>query len=394
MDAHLASYATVRQLEFLEAIDKHGSKRAAARALGCAPSTIRMSLNALEALAARKAVMPAHGLVVPAPDGFKAKGASIYREKTEEHPAHWLKLVEDTDRQAELRRAALDAMVAEIPRLPASAAVSPTRDDLCNLYTFTDFHLGMLAWHREGGADWDLKIAERVLWDSFRKMVDAAPDASTAVLNIQGDFLHSDGLLPVTPAHHHVLDQDGRFSKIVDVAIRVLRRLITHALEKHAKVHLLICEGNHDESSAVWLRRMFAALYDREPRLEVNDSDLPFYVFQHGDVMLAFHHGHKVKNEQLPMLFAAQFPRVWGATTKRYCHTGHRHHVDEKEYSGMTVTQHPTLSARDAYAARGGWIAERAAIAITYHCARGQTGRVYVSPDVDTLEVAETVAQS
>jgi hypothetical protein len=125
---------------------------------------------------------------------------------------------------------------------------------------------------------------------------------------------------------------------------------------------------------------MFSALYEKEPRLTVNDSELPFYVYQHGDIMLAFHHGHKVKNEQMPMLFAAQFSKLWGATTKRYCHTGHRHHVDEKEYSGMTVTQHPTLSARDAYAARGGWIAERAALGITYHKKSGQYSRVYVSP--------------
>jgi hypothetical protein len=147
-------------------------------------------------------------------------------------------------------------------------------------------------------------------------------------------------------------------------------------------VHLLIIEGNHDEASSIWLRKMFEALYENEPRLTVNDSELPYYVYQHGNVMLAFHHGHKLKNEQLPMLFAAQFPQMWGQTTKRYCHTGHRHHLDEKEYSGMTVTQHPTLSARDAYAARGGWIAERAAMAITYHCRAGQYGRVFVSPEL------------
>ena len=36
-------------------------------------------------------------------------------------------------------------------------------------------------------------------------------------------------------------------------------------------------------------------------------------------------------------------------------YTGHRHHTHEftKEFSGMTVTQHPTLAARDAYASRG-----------------------------------------
>jgi hypothetical protein len=116
--------------------------------------------------------------------------------------------------------------------------------------------------------------------------------------------------------------------------------------------------------------------------MSVNDSELPYYVFQHGETMLAFHHGHKVNNEQLPMLFAAQYPKIWGSTTKRYCHTGHRHHVDEKEYAGMTVTQHPTLAARDAHASRGGWISERAAAAITYHEKFGQVARTIVCPEM------------
>jgi hypothetical protein len=127
---------------------------------------------------------------------------------------------------------------------------------------------------------------------------------------------------------------------------------------------------------------MFAALYENEPRLTVNDSELPFYTFQHGKTMLAFHHGHQVKNEALPGLFAAQFPDMWGATRKRYCHVGHRHHVDEKELSGMKVVQHSTLSARDAYAARGGWVSDREATAITYHDAFGQVGRSTVSPEM------------
>jgi hypothetical protein len=98
--------------------------------------------------------------------------------------------------------------------------------------------------------------------------------------------------------------------------------------------------------------------------------------------MLGVHHGHKVKNEALPLLFAAQFPEVWGRTTKREIHCGHRHHRDEKEYNGGTVVQHPTLAARDAYAARGGWIAERAAWAMTYHKAFGPVGRVCISPEM------------
>jgi hypothetical protein len=127
---------------------------------------------------------------------------------------------------------------------------------------------------------------------------------------------------------------------------------------------------------------MFKALYENDSRVQVIDSELPYYVHTHGNIMLAFHHGHLNKNDRLPLLFAAQFPQQWGLTTKRYCHTGHRHHVEEKEHSGMTVIQHPTLAARDAYAARGGWLAERQVSAITYHETYGQVSKITVIPEM------------
>ena len=386
IDDRLREWATPRQIEIIEAVNKHGSERKAAKALGLSNGSVSGAIGRLRRVAASKGFSPAHDMTRTVPDGFMVRGVSTYYDADGKPRAQWVKSSVDRDAQEAIMREAFAAMAEDLPRVAPQVSPKQTSAELCNLYTFTDYHMGMLAWAKEGGADWDLKIAEHVLLDSFVRMVNAAPDASSAVLNIQGDFLHSDGLLPVTPAHKHVLDQDGRFSKIVAAAIRVLRRLIDHALSKHQAVHLLICEGNHDEASSVWLRQMFAALYEREPRLTVNDSELPFYVYQHGEVMLAFHHGHKVTNEQLPMLFAAQFPKMWGDTTKRHCHTGHRHHVDEKEYRGMTVTQHPTLSARDAYAARGGWISERAAVAVTYHKRFGQVGRTMVSPEM--LEAA------
>lgn len=61
---------------------------------------------------------------------------------------------------------------------------------------------------------------------------------------------------------------------------------------------------------------------------------------------------------------------------------GHNHHTFEKEYRGMTVMQHPTLAARDAYASRHGYVALRQASAITYHKSKGQVARIIVSPDM------------
>jgi hypothetical protein len=382
MDTQLASYATVRELEYLEAVDKHGSQRAAAKALKVDNKTLRAALQRVKARAAAKGYSPEHDLTRTVPDGYKVKGvSSLYVDG--KLSSQWVKSTADEDRRQELIRAAYEAMAQDLPCLPPVQVPVNLSKNLATLYTLTDSHVGMLAWAKEGGADWDLSIAEATLVGCFAQMVNASPASRVGFVNQLGDFLHYDSAVaPVTPQHGHILDSDGRFSKMVSTAVRILRRVIDLALAKHEKVVVLMAEGNHDMASSVWLRVMFRALYENEPRVEVIDSELPYYVHQHGKTMLAFHHGHLKKNDQLPILFAAQFPKVWGETTKRYAHCGHRHHAEEKEHSGLTVIQHPTLAARDAYASRGGWIAERQVTAITYHSEYGQVARVTVTPEM------------
>lgn len=172
------------------------------------------------------------------------KGVSSLYDKDGKLSAQWVKSSADAQRQAEMHKATLDAMCEEIVRIPALAAPAAALPHLCNVYTLTDSHVGMLAWRGEGGADWGLKIAERTLVGCFEMMVSSAPPAGTCVVNQLGDFLHSDGLVPVTPTSGHVLDQDGRFAKVVRAAIRILRRVIYFALMRHEKVVVLLAEGD------------------------------------------------------------------------------------------------------------------------------------------------------
>lgn len=151
-------------------------------------------------------------------------------------------------------------------------------------------------------------------------------------------------------------------------------------------VIVLMAEGNHDIAGAVWLKHIFALLFENELRVEVIKPEMPYYVYVHGSVLLAFHHGHLKKNDQLPLLFAAQYAKEWGATTRRYCHTGHLHHSEEKEHAGMTVVQHSTIASRDSYATRYGWIADSRMKSIFYHRDHGEAGTIVVTPEM--LEAA------
>lgn len=382
VDENLYKYCTLRQKQILEAIELHGGARAASIELGMNIGGASQTYLAVKKKAAKKGYSPEHDFTRPVPDGYVAKGVSTYYNAEGKPSGQWVKASLSHQALAEAMREAIDGFKDEIPPAVSIVAPAASEEHLCNLYTFTDYHLGMLAWHKEGGNDWNLSLAEQTIIAALVQMVNQSPNAHTAVVNIQGDFLHTDGKMPVTPASKHVLDADSRFPKIRRAAIRIIRSLVTICLQRHQEVYLIIAEGNHDEESAGWLADLFAVHYEDEPRVTVNDSVLPFYVFEWGSTMLGIHHGHKVKNESLPLLFAAQFPQQWGRTTRREIHCGHRHHRDEKEYNGVTIVQHPTLAARDAYAARGGWIADRAAWAITYHKKYGAVGRVMITTEM------------
>lgn len=314
--------------------------------------------------------------------GMVVTARSTLRNADGEVVMEWEKTSLDKEREEATRKAAYAALAETLPRqLPVPTPVI-THGDLATVYTLTDAHIGMLAWHREGGADWDLTIAENTIVGCFAEAIRAAPDSELAIFNQLGDALHYDSLNAVTPTSGHLLDADGRFTKMVEVAVRILRRIIGMLLEKHSRVHVLMAEGNHDMASSVWLRTMFRALYELEPRVTVDDSALPYYCYVHGETLLAFHHSHIKKLDQLRGMIAAQFAPEWGQTKKRYIHTGDKHHSSEKDEMGAKLIQHPTLAARDAYAARGGWHSERYMSAITYHKRFGEVGRTVVCPEM------------
>ena len=351
-----------------------GIQRRAAELLGVTPGAVANRLAQ-----ARRGIAPESDWTKPVPEGYRVKGVSSLYDGDGQLRAQWVKSQIDPERMEAIVREALAAMSSTIKRAKPVPAPKRTAAPLLNCYVVTDYHLGMLSWHEETGADWDTAIAEDMLVRWFEAAIAQAPAAHTGVLAQLGDFLHWDGLYAVTPASKHLLDADTRFQKLVRVAIRVLRRVIGLLLNKHERVHLVLAEGNHDPASSIWLREWFAVLFEDEPRVTVDLSPDPYYCVEWGRTALFFHHGHKRKPANVDTVFASKFREVFGRTGHAYAHMGHMHHVDQRETNLMIVEQHRTLAAPDAYAARGGWMSGRDACVITYHREFGEVGRARVS---------------
>ena len=317
------------------------------------------------------------------PDGYKIKGTSTLTDEFGNTKLQWVKTDTDAERQYELMKAAVEGLCADIPpAAPVSAPKKKQNSNLLNLYTLSDFHLGMLAWADETGDDWDMNIAEDLFVRWFDAAFQQAPDAATGVINLLGDFAHFDSLDAVTPASGHVLDADTRYQKLVRYMIRMVRRVISMALVKHKLVKLVIVQGNHDESGMIWLAEMFHTLYGNEPRVQVDTSADVYKMIQHGKTTLFFHHGHKCRFDTIEPVMIAKFRKAFGDSDYSYAHVGHLHHQKIVESRNMVVEQHRTLAAKDAYASRGGWMSKRSANVITYSADFGEVGRITISPEM------------
>jgi hypothetical protein len=361
----------------------HGSVSAGSRALGVPLATFRNRYETAIRMKLQPMVQPIVGGDAHAvPEGYKLKGTSTLVDADGNTRLQWIKTDASLERLHEMQRAALAEMCKEIKPLKTVKSPKKSLDsDLISVYTLTDCHIGMLAWDKETGSDWDLTIAENCLAGTLIRMIDAAPPSEDGLVNELGDFEHFDSLTPMTPTNHHVLDADSRFQKMIQVSTRILRRVIEHALTKHKRVFVQIKEGNHDPAASAWKRVMFSMLYADNPRVFIDMSPNPYTIHEHGKTLLGFYHGHLAKLPSLPQLFAAQFREAWGRCEYVYVHTGHKHHVEEKEYPGVKLIQHPTLAAPDAYAARGGWLSKRQATSMTYSRERGEVARGIFIPE-------------
>ena len=161
-----------------------------------------------------------------------------------------------------------------------------------------------------------------------------------------------------------------------------MRQIVSMMLEKHMHVHIIHAEGNHNIAGSVWLRELMSCYYENEPRVTVDNSELPYYAYQWGNVSLFAHHGHKKNISDLSSVFAGMFRDIYGMTKYSYVHVGHKHHIDIKENNMMIVEQHRTLAPKDAHAARGGYNSKRSASAIIYHKEYGEVNRLTLSPEM------------
>jgi hypothetical protein len=375
IDPKLLEWATPRQAEYLEATNRVGSMRGAARELGAGESTLRDAIARLKIAAAAAGYAPAHDMTHVVPDGFLVKGVSTYYDKDGKPSAQWVKSAIDHDRQAQMLREFAMGLAEEVKGLaPITPRPERADEDLMCVYPLGDPHFGMHAWWQDAGDDFDLKKAEALTCGAVDRLVDSAPPAHTALLLNLGDMFHADNQKNQSQSGHQ-LDVDGRWSKVQRVGLQAMIYCARRLLEKHQKVVVRINRGNHDGHSSYALSLMLSCYFHKEPRIEVDLSPATMWYYRFGRVLIGSTHGDTIKGPDMIPVMAADRPADWGATDHRYVYVGHVHHQDVKEYRGGVVEYFRTLAARDAWHAGQGYRAGRDMRLIVMHKEHGEVER-------------------
>ena len=379
-DENLRRFATDSQWEKLEAYWLCGSDRRAAEKLGTSYSSVKRARDAVNLRAARHGYSPDNDLTHPVPDGFSLKGTSTLYNRDGEISAQWVKTKEDTERQLEMMREGIEAMASELPRVKPTSAPESTSLDLMAGFPVGDHHLGMYAWGEEAGGNYDINIAERIIFGAIDHLTAATPSCEQAVVAFLGDFMHYDSMEAVTPTGRNPLDADGRFSKMVRSAIRSMRYVIQSVLSHHARVHIVVEIGNHDIASSVFLMECLSNIYEEESRVTVDTSPAHFHYFDFGANLIGVHHGHSVKLHQLPLIMATDRPEQWGKSKYRSWWTGHIHQDKVLDVNGCRVESFRVLPPTDAWAQNKGYRSQRSMSAIVLHREHGEVARHTVNP--------------
>lgn len=381
-------------------VHRHGSISAAARAVGKPRTTIQSRYNDALAAARRGELgtgpiipgfeisrvsdgprgrtieqRPERGDVFEVPEGHAIKGISAFVDASGRTIGQWIKTREGErtpEETADIIRKAFEGFTA------SSIAVEPPEscDDTATVYPLADLHLGVLAWGKETGENYDLRIAEETVKNALRRLFAASPPSQIGIVLGLGDLLHFDGYEPVTSRSRNFLDVDGRYPLVLQTATSVLIWAIEQALAKHEQVIVRILPGNHDDQSAIAVSLALSMYYRESKRVAVDCDPSRYWWWRFGDTFVGATHGDMTKMQDLPLVMASARPADWGASRHRYLWTGHIHHKSAvKEVGNVIVESFRSPAARDAWHAGSGYVSGRSMTAITLHRSYGEVSR-------------------
>ena len=374
---------TTRQRELVEALIEHdGDKKVVQEDYCVLETNLNRTLRKLRETRDEKGGSHVEGANTITAEGFSIKKYTVASRKNKdtgewEDSQKWVGHLRDKEAEVNAIEDAIDSIVARIDgRAKPSKHITPLEENtLMNLFITNDLHFGLFADKSETlDRDYDLDLATEILSAAMDDLVVRAPKAKYAIVADLGDMLEADDFKNRTPKSGHTLDVDGRYGMILEMAIQAMIMLIEKALLTHEKVYFYNIQGNHDETSAIAIRKTIAAWYRNDDKVITCKSDAFQKYHKHGKVMLGFAHGDGLKMQDAGDAMVMHNKQWYADTDYHEYHFGHNHKDKIVEGRLCKAESHRNLPPLNAWAAHAGFGRELGSMKCLTYCEKG--GRV------------------
>lgn len=374
----LRPFATETQAKYLELLQEHnGSQRAVARATGKHRRVIERALKSVLKKAAIQGYSPDHDMTKVVPEPFVVKGVSTYYDSFGRPAAQWVKTSLDHQRYVEAIKEEIACALEGIPPIEnLPPAPLDFQDDIIPWIQIGDAHLGMLAYDKEVGDNFDVDICVRDLAGAFSILIDELPESERLVIQDLGDFTHYENQKAKTEASGHDLDADGRFPRMIKAYRKIMIWMVKKALTKAKHVDVIINQGNHSRTNDWWMAELLRAVFENEERVHILNNESVFIAYRMGKTLVMCHHSDQCKPDRLSDVMTTDFRRDYGETLFHYVDIGHIHHrMVAKEHPSITIESWNQLAGADKYAHDHGWRSRRSICTVLRSKSYGEVGR-------------------
>lgn len=235
-----------------------------------------------------------------------------------------------------------------------------------------DLHFDKLAWSKETGKSWDIKISSSAFLDTVDDLISKASvyNIDRILFPVGNDLFNADNLENTTTGGTKQI-VDGRWKKSFPLA----RKLMITAIEKLATiapVDVIIITGNHDEQRTFYLGDSLESWFHNNKNVNVDNSPPKRKYYSYGSTLLGYTHGKDEKVDRLPMILATEAKAEFAKTDYHEWHLGDKHHKKDikftptEEVDGIIIRFLSSLTALDEWHYSKGYMAKQAAQGFIY----------------------------
>lgn len=216
---------------------------------------------------------------------------------------------------------------------------------VCGVMSLQDIHFG-----KEGNSTIDLDFESAI--EDLIQRASMSHHIEVLYFVIGGDLINMDTFSGTTTSGT-ALDNSMRATDAYMQAFDCMQWAVVNLANYCDKLKVVYLPGNHDRLSSFHLAHALSkSIEGYNIEWDVEYAERKAYVW--GKNFNAFEHGD-VKSKSTPLVYATEFPYLWGNTTYRTLFTGHYHQSRKVEYLttseevGFVHKTLPSLCKTDYY---------------------------------------------